>query len=246
MIRVDVVQGDPDWEYVRLGRPTASQFARILTPKKLEYSSSAAAYRNQLLVEWLIGYKPEFSGGSASSGYADRGADMEASARRRYEYVHDVKVERVGFIMRDDGKVGGSPDGFLSVDGGVDFKCPAMHTHIGYMLNPNELVEQYKSQMQGYMYLSGREWWDVMSFHPEIDPVERRIQRDERYQIALGSALDEFVTDLENAKRQLAEYRSEFAVRREKQMQIAAVQDGATEVIDIMHLLKRSIEVMRA
>lgn len=243
MIRVDVEQNSSDWEYVRLGRPTASQFGRILTPKKLEYSSSAAAYRNQLLVEWLIGYKPEFGGGS--SGYSDRGADMEASARRRYEFVHDIKVERVGFIMRDDAKVGGSPDGFVGTDGGVDFKCPAMHTHIGYMLNPDELVDQYKSQMQGYMYLSGRQWWDVMSYHPDIDPVERRIARDERYQIALASALDEFVTDLENGKRQLAEYRSEFATRREKQMQINAVQDGTTEVIDIMHLLERSIAAIR-
>lgn len=246
MIRVDVSQGSPEWEFIRLGMPTASQFKRILTPKKLALSADAASYRNELLAEWLCGYKPVFGSRGNSTGYADRGTDMEAQARRVYEFTHDVEVELVGFVMRDDGRVGGSPDGFVSDEGGADFKCPAMHTHIGYMLEPASLADDYRSQCQGYMYLSGREWWDLFSFHPMLPPVEQRIIRDDKYQEALGVALDSFVSDLQAARHRLAEFRSEFAIRREQNARIATIKDGDTQVIDIMQLLKRSVEAARA
>jgi len=199
-----VTQGSPEWERARLGMPTASAFDRILTPSKLELSAQSDMYRNQLLAEWLVGYPLDFGN---ASGYSQRGTGMEAEARRFYEMRYDVDVAIVGFVLRDDGKVGGSPDGLVDVDGGVDLKCPAIHTHIGYMMDPARLAKEYRGQCQGYMYLTGRKWWDVLAYNPILPAVRVRIDRDDLYCAKLGVALDLFVADLDGAKEQLAPHR---------------------------------------
>jgi hypothetical protein len=203
MIRLDVEQGSTEWMDARLGIPTASMFDNIITPKTLKPSASAAKYRNQLLAERLLGYAIDWGGGGEGS-WTQRGRDMEAEARAFYEMQFDVEVESVGFVMRDDRKVGGSPDGLIGEGGGVDFKCPALHTHIGYMLDPASLAATYRGQMQGYLYLTGREWWDILSYSPALPHVHVRIDRDPEYLPAFESALAAFLADLERCWEALA------------------------------------------
>lgn len=206
MIRLNVVQGTPEWEMARLGIPTASSFKRILTAKTLKLSSSAGEYRNQLLAEWLTGMPLEFGGGPNT--LMQRGTGMEAEARMFYELQYDVpEVEQVGFLLRDDRMAGCSPDGLVGEDGGLELKCPMMHTHIGYLLDPQSLADQYAPQVQGCLYITGRAWWDLVAYHPQLPPVYHRIARDEKYIAALDAALDTFVADLLAAREQLAPHR---------------------------------------
>lgn len=200
MIKLDVEQGTPEWEAARIGIPTASRFDEILTPKTLKPSTSATKYRSQLLAEWLCGTSIDFSG---NSGFMDRGKEMEPEARAWYEFSRKCEIDRVGFVLRDDGETGGSPDGLVGVDGGIEIKCPAIHTHIGYLLEPATLVSDYRGQTQGYMYLTGRAWWDVISYHPDLPKVVQRIPRDEEYIAALDRALNVFIEYLTAAKKQL-------------------------------------------
>jgi hypothetical protein len=202
--RDDLVQGSQEWLQARLGIPTASSFDKILSPKKLQPSTQAIPYRNQLVAEWLLGYPLELGN---NNGWMDRGTGMEAEARAWYELRHDVDVDMVGFILRDDEKVGGSPDALVGDDGGVDFKCPGIHTHIGYVIDPKQLAEKYHAQMQGYLYLTERAWWDIVSYHPVLPKVEVRIERDDKYIGALHAALNVFVLYLDEVKRQLSEYK---------------------------------------
>lgn len=200
MIIHDVRQGGEEWMRLRLGIPTASQFDRLLTPKTRKPAAARAKYRAELLTEWLLGQPLEWG----SSTWMDRGTGMEDEARRFYEFERDAEVERTGFISRQDGQAGGSPDGLVGRDGGLEIKCPAALQHVQYMLGDDL---EYVGQVQGYMYLTGRAWWDVISYNPALPPVITRVARDEDYIGALVPVLDEFVKQLERDKSQLAEHR---------------------------------------
>jgi hypothetical protein len=204
MIVLTMEQGTPEWEMARLGMPTASGFDRIVSPKKLQPSSSAPAYRNQLLAEWLLGYPMDFGG----SQWTQRGTGMEAEARAYFELQNDVEVRRVGFCLRDDGKAGCSPDGLIGEDEGLELKCPGIHTHIGYLLSPESLLNEYHSQVQGGLYITGRERWHLLSYHPDLPAVHIVVEPDAKHIAALAAGLDVFIEHLDAAKERLAQYRA--------------------------------------
>lgn len=198
---VDCVQGTAEWWDARLGKPTASQFDRILTPKTRKPSSAMKKYRAQLLADWLMGqYVKEWEGNQ----WTERGIDLEGEARNYYAMMMDVRVEKVGFVLRDDGLVGGSPDGLVGVDGGLEIKCLEPVGHVELLLDEDP---GYIGQVQGYMYLTDRSWWDILAYNPDLLPKIIRIDRDEEYIKALVPVLDEFVGQLEADKERLAEYR---------------------------------------
>ena len=106
-------QGSAQWIAARLGLPTASQFSRILTPRTLKPSASAERYLWELLAERIIGQPAN----DASTKFMERGKAMEAQAVAFYELQRGVDTRRVGFVTRDDGLVGCSPDRFVGDDG---------------------------------------------------------------------------------------------------------------------------------
>ena len=197
-------QGSEQWQQLRVGLPTASQVDKIISPKKLQPSSQATTYRNQLLAEWLCGHPIDWSG---QSQWMERGQEMEGPAREWYAFTRDIEVEQVGFIMRDDEKFGGSPDGLIGDDGVLEIKCPALHTFLGYLIEPHTLAEKYAGQVQSYLMLTGRAWADIVAYNPDLPSVVVRIERDERYIGALGKALDAFIAHLDAAKDKLAAHK---------------------------------------
>lgn len=200
MITHDVIQGSLEWMTARLGMPTASQFDRILTPKTRKPSGGRPKYRAELLAEFLLSQPTDWG----STNWTTRGTDMEAEARRWYELQGDLEVQQVGFISRDDGKTGGSPDGLIREDGILEIKTPNATTHVQYMLGDDP---DYIGQVQGLMYLTGREWVHVLSYNPELPPALNAVFRDDEYISALVPVLDEFIGRLEEEKERLAEHK---------------------------------------
>lgn len=180
---------------LRLGVVTASGFDKILTPATLKPSKSAGAYLARLVAETLIGSPVD----ETTSDWMDRGTEMEPRARGWYELVHDVAVERVGFVTRDDGRVGVSPDGLVGEDGGLELKVPNAATHVAYALAPGTLSAEYRGQVQAALYVTGRKWWDIASYNPCIEPVVERCLPDADYFAAIGPALDAFLVRLDEA-----------------------------------------------
>ena len=201
---VDVMQGTPEWEMARLGIPTASQADRILTPSRLKPAAAAREYLYQLLAEWLIGYPIEWS---ASSQYMQRGTDLEAEARAAYELEMGVDVQTTGLLLTDDGMFGGSPDGLVGDVGGLEIKCPAIHTHIGYLLDPESLADRYRGQVQALLWITRREWWDLWAYHPELPPVRVRVWPDAEWGAAWEPTLTAFVDELKACREKLREYK---------------------------------------
>lgn len=200
MIVHDVEQGSADWWRVRLGIPTASGMDRIMSPKALRASSSSEEYRTTLLIEWLRGEPLEVE----QNEWMVRGHEIEPQARAWYELERGCDVKRVGFITRDDGLVGCSPDGLCASTGILELKAPSPATMDKLIAGKDP---GYIGQCQGLLYVTEREWVDLVCYHPEYTPVVKRIERDEKYQEALVPILEAFVMQLEIEKSRLARAR---------------------------------------
>ncbi len=185
-------QGSVEWMLGRVSRPTASRYDSLLTPTTRKPAKARKLYRAELLAEYLLGQPIEWG----SSAFTERGTDMEDEARAWYELITDREVEQVGFIAREDGKTGGSPDGLVE-DGGLEIKCLGAINHTLHLLDD---PPAYVGQVQGYMYLTGREWWDILFYNPNLPKVINRIERDEEWVKAFVPVLDEFIGQLDEDK----------------------------------------------
>ena len=80
-------------------------------------------------------------------------------------------------------EVGCSPDGLVGEDGGIEGKCPNPATHPSYLELVDTPPSEYRWQVQGSMLVTGRPWWDFVSYHPDFpDELQLhvvRVKRDE-------------------------------------------------------------------
>lgn len=191
--RVD--QGSPEWIAARLGIPTASQFHRIITPAKLEYSKQARGYMFWLIAERLLNRQLD---SLQNLEWIARGKELEPQAVQAYEFHHDVSTEPCGFLTTDDGRIGATPDRLIvGQSGAVELKCPAPQTHIEYMVDG--FGSDYIVQVQGQMLVGELEFVDRWSYHPELPPHPQRTYRDEKVIDALRGALSRFLDDYDRA-----------------------------------------------
>lgn len=185
----DCLQYSPEWWVVRRGIPTASNFGRIMTPKKMELSSQADDYIAELIADRVQLAAPVTMDHPMSRDMAN-GMNMEPEARRWYAMKADVDVRQVGFCLTADGRFGCSPDGLIGTDGGLELKCPAHKTQVKYLL-AGTLPEEYKCQVHGSLIVTGRAYWDFVSYCPGLAPLWLRIEPD-GFTAKLRSALDQF------------------------------------------------------
>jgi hypothetical protein len=152
-----------------------------------------------MIAERLTGYREEIF----INEWMQRGTELEPEARAMYELMHSVDVEEVGFILDDSGEFGCSPDGLIGEDGGVEFKCPALKNHKAWS-KKGVCPSKHYAQVQGCMYITDREWWDFMSYHPDEDPFIVRVERNDEFidklaeQISL--AVEEIKSEVRNFK----------------------------------------------
>lgn len=169
------IQGTDEWLDSRLGRPTASNFSKLITPTG-KRSSSADGYINDLIAQKITGEIPEFYKSEAMA----RGNELEPAAKTTYEFYKEVDVVEVGLCLHDDYECGCSPDGLVGDRGGIEIKCPLPGTHISY-LRDGVMPTKYIPQVQGCLWITDREWWDFMSFHPSMEDLIVRVHRDDEY-----------------------------------------------------------------
>lgn len=203
---LDVKQGSPEWLQARLGIPTASNFDRIVT-KTGKLSSACDRYLAQLCAEWFIGEPLD----APATDMMARGNGMEAEAVRFYEFQAGVDTTPVGLCLRDDGKVGGSPDRLVGTDGGLEIKCPSATVHMMYLLG--EPPDDYRCQVQGILWLTGRKWWDLLCFNPALPECLVRHERDPAFIAQLAAAVEAFVMRLDEAKERLKDQKVAHMLR---------------------------------
>jgi hypothetical protein len=188
---IECEQGSPEWLQARLGVPSASSYCKLITTTG-RASAQADAYINQLVAERLTGEPTFFQ----VTDPMQRGMDLEPQARTAYEMETGNLVIQVGFLMHDTLQAGASPDGMVGENGGLEIKCPSGHTHVEY-LRDNVLPTKYFQQVQGCLWISERDWWDFMSYHPKMEPLIVRVFRDEEFIKALECAVIDAVKTIE-------------------------------------------------
>lgn len=188
MIEHPVQQGSEAWHILRLGKPTASDFDRLVTPEwKVRTGQTPQTYLYEKLAELITGKVDD----SVKSFAMEQGHLLEREAIPYYELMHDVKVRRVGFCTTDDMRIGCSPDGLIGEDGGIECKCPFPETHLRYLLDGG-LPKEYAAQVHGSMFVTGRKYWVFMSYSRHFPAHLVRVERDEEIQKVIGEALAGF------------------------------------------------------
>jgi|SRR5579872_268050 len=195
----DLIPRTPEWIQARLGIPTASEFHRIVTAKG-KLSAQSVGYMHRLLAEWILGQPVE--NWQETSQWMQRGTDKEDEAIAAYEFQTDTETKPGGFITTDDGLVGCSPDRLVGEDGDLEIKAGLAQTQVGYLLS-RQVDEEYRCQLQGRLWITGRKWVDLFAYHPTLPHVLIRVPRDEEYIATLGQALRSFVEIMLRCREEL-------------------------------------------
>lgn len=171
MIIHNCEQGTPEWLNIRAGKFTASTFSDLFAKETTQAYQNAI---NDVVYGKLTGEPVE----SYTNDIMKRGSELEPFAREQYELETFNKVNQVGFIELNEW-VGYSPDGLIGEDGLIEIKCTLHSALIGYH-SGNKIPSKYFYQMQGGLWVSGREWCDFYVWHPKIKPYLERVFRSEK------------------------------------------------------------------
>ena len=195
----DFEQGTPEWLKSRLGCPSGSGFDKLITATG-KPSTQAEGYINQLIAELLTGETTYVK----KTEWMERGNELEPDARDYYELATGNTVVETGFCKHDQLECGISPDGLIGDNGGCEYKCPSPPVHVAY-LRAGVLPTKYKQQVQGCLWITEREWWDFMSYHPEMPAMLVRVDRDEDYIKLLQAEVEKACETIQTQYQKLRE-----------------------------------------
>jgi len=196
-------QGSPAWLLERVGHCTASRFKDVMdVTKKGTESAKRRNYKTDVLLERLTGNATEHFVNDAMQA----GIDNEPLARMAFESATGLMVHQVGFIHHKEIKfVGGSPDGYIDEDVGVEFKCPQPTEHVRILLT--EDLSDYLPQCYGLMWITNRKAWWFVSYCPQMPKglqlYMRRILRDDDYIAELAGNVIQFLSEVEEMHKRL-------------------------------------------
>lgn len=201
----DLEQGSEEWHAARCGVATASRFSDIMTKpreKGARWSKTALTYAYEIAGEIITGRPHPF----VETWDMRRGKEREPIVRRGYEYITDTKVEQVGFIRR--GRAGYSPDGLVGAEGAIEIKSHKPHILIPMILGI-ETPEQHVAQTQGGLWVSGREWIELVGEWEGLPLYRHKVTRDEAYIDELArsiAAFGELVDEIVDRVRHYGEF----------------------------------------
>lgn len=199
MIISEHPQQSEGWFKDRAGIPTASEFGKILTSTG-KASTQTGGYMNQLLAEYCAGGPIDQID---TTYWMERGSAIEAEGRDTYSFISGNTVELANFCFLDERKlVGASPDGFINNNGLYEGKSPKGSVLISYML-AGKLPAIYKPQVQGQLWITGREWCDFCCYHPELKPFIIRVNRDDHYIKLLSDEVECFIDEMLEKREKL-------------------------------------------
>lgn len=210
MITVTEDQRTDEWLQARAGKVTASRFKDVIsrTAKGLP-TADRTKYLWQIVTERLTGQPVQMPDAAPLRW----GRENEDAARTAYMFTSSAKLTETGFVAHPTLACGASPDGLLSDEsdpdgmfGLIEIKCP-WNTQVHLETWLNGMPEDHQAQIQGQMWLTGREWCDFVSFDPrlpgDLQLYVQRIKGDSEFQaklereiIAFSAEADEIVSRL--------------------------------------------------
>ena len=162
MLWHDVQQNGDEWQALRCGKVTASNFGCFMANEGKSFGDPAKRYALQIALELATGKKAEVG---FSNDHTERGHEQEPIARMLYEQELFTTVSNGGFF--ECGKYGDSPDGLVDDDGVIEIKSVIASTHYATMRRGN-FDPAYRWQLVGHLDCSGRDWVDFVSYCSEF------------------------------------------------------------------------------
>ena len=191
-----IEQGTAEWHAQRRGRFTSSRFGDLMKNGKAAQSMGEVckSYILEIAYEIVTGESVGFSGNAAT----DWGTEHEEFAVLHYEGVKGTMVDPVGFCAHPtNAYAGGSPDGLVDNDGIIEVKCPYNGLNHAKNIVSNDFVQSYQWQVQGNLWVTGRQWCDMISFDPRFEGAKKihivRVERSEQMIQQLEDRIDQAV-----------------------------------------------------
>lgn len=181
-VSAELIQGSPEWYALRCGKVTASCFGKLSgTGRAGGWTQTALTYMTQVVAERITGSPQD----EIQSKYLDHGNRYESTARQLYQWHLSARqvLEQVGFVDHPEvAYCGGSPDCLVGEDGLLEIKCPyTVHRHLANIESDGTDEKDYIWQMQGNLWITGRQWCDFVSFHPFVpESLQFHVVRYER------------------------------------------------------------------
>jgi len=191
-------RNNPNWQILRRGRLTASNFGHVLKAKRVTPS----------LLKRVLG-EYDLSGVKAVSW----GIDNEQEAIKAFEAATHLKVEESGIWISRSGILGASPDGLVGHNGTLEVKCPytcrnctldeATKNSKDFFLlqeNGNFLLDRdhiYWHQVQGQMHITGRDICYFVTWTTR-EVATLVIKRDPNWEVNLDLLVDFYKMHLFN------------------------------------------------
>ena len=202
-----IEQGTDEWHAIRRGIITASTIGQLITTRTIKPANNdtSRGLTEQLIAERITGEtEPTYMNDDMM-----RGVLHEPIARDKYAEHNGVTVTQIGFMIRDDWgfPIGASPDGLIGDDGGLEIKCPRAKAHIRTILT-DQVPAQYMAQVQTSLLVSGRKWWDFVSFRAGLPMWTKRVYPEPQWQETIVAAAAAFA---EAADRMVAAYEAAAA-----------------------------------
>lgn len=226
-----VEQGSAEWYRLRLGRPTSSNFHKIITPKGAP-SKQAVNYLYKLVAERLLNESQDDELGFVR--WVAQGREREPDAVRQFTFVNEIEVEPGGFVTTDDGRLGCSPDRLIR--GGsesLEIKSPAPWTQLKYLLEGTE--EDYRQQVQGQILVGEFDCVHFYSYHPQTPPYHKITLPDRAFMGEMRGALNAFC-DVLDATTERARALGAFVVARRVEtpgdVAYQAAEDMQLKIVD--------------
>jgi predicted phage-related endonuclease len=187
----DCEQGSQEWFNARCAVVTASEFATVLA-KGLGGGESVTRrkYLLTLAGEAITG---EVADKWEGNRHTERGKLLEPEARDAYALITGADPVQVGFMRR--GGAGASPDSLVGDDGLLEIKTKLPHLQLE-CLESDRLPPEHVAQVQGQLWISGREWCDFVSYWPGLPIFIKRVERDEAYIAGLSVAVNDFIAEM--------------------------------------------------
>jgi len=181
--------------------------ARLLGVKlNPKLAMSKTDYHFKLASEILYGYDCDEWLGNA---HTDHGHESEMIAAKSYMDIMGMEPEQVGFVTDDEETIGCSPDRFVGENGLMEIKAPLAKNVVKIFATYKETGEcptDHKMQIQGQLMITGREWCDLVLYHPRATVKIIRVFPDFDLHEKLKEQLKVLMKNRDTAAAAMADY----------------------------------------
>lgn len=209
----DLTQKSQEWFDLRRGRICSSDMNKVIDTegrlrqprsKSSDMAESVRTYVHQLVAERISGYVD--AGNDWASAAMEYGIRFEAAARSALSFQTGLDFQPVGGVLSTCERLWTSSDGIAMSDADptkvaaiAEIKIPIPKTQVGYLLSPQDCVDEYKPQLAHEMIVSEADRGYLFSYGPGLEVPAPNVL----IEVTAGSA---YIANLRGAIEQIDGY----------------------------------------